>query len=149
MDDDGLDRMWGDAPSTESTDRKAGRGDEDEAAGEEGDATGRRRRTSTTGSPGDRERVPGDSAGQQERKNRSGSTDSGKEDSTPEPVGAGDVQEAGPPNKEEIETRKRQFVIRADQDRALNRALAGEDCSYGDDRSEVIQALLDLHGFCD
>ena len=47
------------------------------------------------------------------------------------------------------DTRKKQFVIRADQDRALNRELASENYTYGKDRSEVIRTLLDKAGFCD
>lgn len=47
------------------------------------------------------------------------------------------------------DTRKKQFVIRADQDRALNRELASENYEYGQDRSEVIRTLLDEAGFCD
>jgi hypothetical protein len=150
MGDDGLDRMWGDAPSRESTGRRPAHDDEEASAGEESAGPAERNHENQTAGTSDKRARSLEKAGdREERQSPSGLTDSGKRNRGVEEAEARDLQEAGPPDKEEIETRKRQFVIRADQDRALNRALAGENCSYGDDRSEIIQALLDLHGFCD
>ena len=46
---------------------------------------------------------------------------------------------------------KRSYQIRPDQDRALGIALAkqqlGQDVAHGDGQSQIIQALLDLHGY--
>ena len=46
---------------------------------------------------------------------------------------------------------KRTYTLRRDQDRALGVALlrqtVGEDRAHGADRSEIVRALLDLHGY--
>ena len=46
---------------------------------------------------------------------------------------------------------KRTYKIRPDQDDALGLALAhqtlGEESAHGADRSEIVRALLDLHGY--
>lgn len=143
MADDALDRMWGDSPDPSENEHPSSSSPHD------------RRQRSQNGDPGQRQKQSGGEPNRPSRRvddrrdNRSGSRvqagspreqPGGRGESTP-------ASEPGPADKEEIPTRKKQFVIREDQDRALNRALAAESCEYGDNRSDIIQSLLDLHGF--
>lgn len=143
MSDDGLDRMWGNSPERSEGQNSSSPSHVDHE-----------RRSS--GSDQAREDEAPDNLGSQpservgERQGDRTGSDVNPESSQRDRVSRGDPNDsskAGPSDKKEIPTRKKQFVIREDQDRALNRALASESCEYGDNRSDVIQALLDLHGF--
>ena len=143
MSDDGLDRMWGDSPERpeDQNSSSSSHVDRERRPSESGQARGDE--TPDNLGPQASERVD-------ERQDDRPGSDANSEPSQRDRVSRGDPNDsskAGPSDKKEIPTRKKQFVIREDQDRALNRALASESCEYGDNRSDVIQALLDLHGF--
>jgi hypothetical protein len=148
MSDDGLDRMWGDSPDRSENDNQSSSPQRERPQRSRNGDWGQRHQQPGS-DPNKTSRTPeerGEEGGGSEKRDssvRSGSRrdESGVASQSP------NVSEPGPHGKEEIPTRKKQFVIREDQDRALNRALASESCEYGDNRSDVIQALLDLHGF--
>jgi hypothetical protein len=148
MSDDGLDRMWGDSPDRSENDNQSSSPQRERPQRSRNGDWGQRHQQPGS-DPNKTSRTPeerGEEGGGSEKRDssvRSGSRrdESGVASQSP------NVSELDPHGKEEIPTRKKQFVIREDQDRALNRALASESCEYGDNRSDIIQALLDLHGF--
>ena len=143
MSDDGLDRMWGDSPDRSDRNNEASPTRRDRTSqSPNGDAAESEKSVARESSRGSQ----GRDARQDDRVNPDSNLTSPQGEPTHRRA-TDDVSETGPQDKENIATRKKQFVIREDQDRALNRALASESCEYGDNRSDIIQALLDLHGF--